>query len=303
MAFRIGKSIMLNFGDNLEPTFIIIGLALLLLIGPFLRGYMLVMTTPNFKLSKQHLVELLPFVMIFIASFFADKNDINNPTTVIIFGSIIIFIYLHFATYIFIAIKIVLRLKKQLNNSLQTKSQKAILDWLTFLVIGFVIIWVSYFLNIIEDAVPYIIGPIMYSIVIYFLSYKAYLLKITDIDGEVFKVNENAALFKEISDLVITNKMYLKADVSLTTLSKLLGVTTQKTSEIINQYAQKNFNDFINSYRIDVAKNLLNDSKNDNLTIASIAFDAGFSSLSSFNTAFKKFVGVTPSSFRKSVNQ
>jgi hypothetical protein len=39
MAFRIGKSVMMNFGDNLEPTFIFAGLALLLLIGPFLRLY------------------------------------------------------------------------------------------------------------------------------------------------------------------------------------------------------------------------------------------------------------------------
>ena len=78
MAFRIGKSIMLNFGNNLEPTFIFIGLALLLLIGPFFRWYMLVMTTPNFKLSKQYLVELVPFVFVFFASFFADKNLFNS---------------------------------------------------------------------------------------------------------------------------------------------------------------------------------------------------------------------------------
>ena len=113
------------------------------------------------------------------------------------------------------------------------------------------------------------------------------------------KINKNALLFQEITALVVANKMYLKSDISLTSLSKLIGVTNQKTSEIINQYAQQNFNDFINCYRVEVAQKLLVDSKNNKLTIASIAYDAGFSSLSSFNAAFKKFVGITPAVFRK----
>ncbi|MEM6542619.1 MAG: hypothetical protein AAF634_15795, partial [Bacteroidota bacterium] len=41
MAFRIGKSVLLNFGDNLEPIFIFLGLAFLLVIGPLLRWYVL----------------------------------------------------------------------------------------------------------------------------------------------------------------------------------------------------------------------------------------------------------------------
>ena len=301
MAFRIGKSIMLNFGNNLEPTFIFIGLALLLLIGPFFRWYMLVMTTPNFKLSKQYLVELVPFVFVFFASFFADKNlfNSNNKNAIIVFGSIIIFIYLHFAVYIFIAGKLVIRLKNKSKNTIQTKFQKAILNWLTFLVIGFVVIWMSYFLNIIEDAVPYIIGPIMYSIVIYFLSYKAYQLKATEIDGEVFKINKNALLFQEITALVVANKMYLKSDISLTSLSKLIGVTNQKTSEIINQYAQQNFNDFINQYRVDYFKRIALDLKNSHISMLGLAYDSGFNSKTGFYSAFKKATQITPSQYLK----
>ena len=44
---------------------------------------------------------------------------------------------------------------------------------------------------------------------------------------------------------------------------------------------------------------MLLDTKNEKYTISSIAFDIGFNSLSSFNTAFKKFEGTTPSLYRK----
>ena len=97
----------------------------------------------------------------------------------------------------------------------QTKSQKAIFDWLRLLIIGFVIIWISYFLNILDDEVPYIIGPIVYSLAVYFLSYKAFQLKTTEIDGEAFTVNDDTTLFNEISKLIVDNKLYLESDLSL----------------------------------------------------------------------------------------
>lgn len=301
MAFRIGKSVMLYFGNDLEPIFIFAGLAFLLAIGPLLRWYVLAMTRYNFKLPNYYLVELIPFVLLLISSFFITKNwfDKNNKQAIIVFGSVLIFIYLHFAFYIFISGRYVQKVKKASKELLQTKSQKAIFKWLQILIIGFIVIWISYFLNIIDDAVPYIVGPIVYSAVIYFLSYKAFKLKATDIDGDVFKVNDNALLFNQISKLVLREKLFLDADLSLSGLSKRVGVSTQKVSEAINQYAKRNFNDYINYYRIQEAKKMLLDESNINFTIASIAYDTGFSSLSSFNSAFKKFEQTTPSAFRK----
>ncbi len=171
--------------------------------------------------------------------------------------------------------------------------------WLRPLLIGFILIWVSYVLNLLDDAVPYVIGPLVYSVVVYFLSYKAFQLKATDLDGRVFKANTNKLLFTEISKLVVGDKLYLEPDLSLSKLSKLLGKSTQQISLVVNEYAKRNFNDYINYHRIQDSKKLLLDAENEKYTISSIAFDVGFSSLSSFNGAFKKFEGSTPSSFRK----
>ncbi|SHI41853.1 AraC family transcriptional regulator [Aquimarina spongiae] len=301
MAFRIGKSVLLHFGDDLEPIFIFIGLAFLLLIGPLLRWYVIAMTRPNFLLPKTYLLELIPFVLVFVSSFMVTNSwfDENNRTAVIVFGSVLISIYLHFAFYIIASAILIRQMKKKHQHTLLTKFQKSILQWLSLLIVGFVIIWISYVLNIIENTVPYIVGPIMYSLVIYFLSYKAFQLKTTDVDGNVFKENKDIQLFDQLSQFVVKEKRYLEPDFSLSILSKLIGKSTQKTSEIINQYGNQNFNDFINYYRVQDAKSLLKQDSSQLLKIASIAFDVGFSSLSSFNAAFKKFEGVTPSAYRK----
>lgn len=304
MSFRIGKSIMLNFGSELEPIFIFVGLAFLLLVGPLLKFYVRAMTMVDYKLPKYFYLELLPFGLVFLASFRVSKNwfESDSKQVLILFACVLIFIYLHFIVNILIAIRSFKRIQKEHRDELKTKAQKSILTWIKMLLIGSVFIWVSFVLNIIENTVPYIVGPLVYSIVIYFLSLKAFQLKITDVDGSVFKSNEGKQVFDQISELIVKEKLYLNPDISLPHLSKLIKKSTQKTSEVINQYAKKNFNDFINYYRIQEAKEKLLDGKSSNYTISSIAFDTGFNSLSSFNTAFKKFEGSTPSAFRKSAS-
>ena len=301
MAFRIGKSVMMNFGDDLEPVFIFAGLATMLFIGPLLRWYTLGMTRPIFKWSKKYVAELIPFFIVFISSLFITKEwfENNNNIAIILFSSTLIFIYLHFGFYIFLSWRIGQNAKKNYQKEIQTKSQRAIFDWLRLLIMGFVIIWISYALNVLDDEVPYIIGPIMYSLAIYFLSYKAFQLGVTEMDGEVFKENNNTLLFSEVSKLIIDDKLYIESDLSLSKLAKLIGQSTQKTSSVINQYAKRNFNDFINYYRIQEAKKLLSKTESEKFTISSIAYDTGFSSLSSFNSAFKKFESTTPSAYRQ----
>lgn len=300
MAFRIGKSVLLNFGEGLEPIFIFIGLTFLLLIGPLLRWYALAMTKPNFGLSKEYLWELTPFALIFCASLFVTRTWYENSEWVIIvFSSGLIFIYLHLAFYIGLAWREYQLALKKYPREQQTKSQKSIFLWLYLLLLGYILIWFTYVLNILDDAVPYVVGPLVYSVVIYFLSYKAYRLRAIEIDGAAFKENSNLQLFMELDELIKSDKLYLESDLSLTRLSEMLGKSTQQISLAVNEYSKRNFNDYINFFRIQESKVLLKDIQNNKYTISSIAFDVGFSSLSSFNGAFKKFEGTTPSSFRR----
>ena len=301
MAFRIGKSVMLNFGDDLEPVFIFVGLTFLTLIGPFYRWYVLGMSRPDFKVTKRHYLELFPFTIIFVSSLFVTREWYNyNRVAFILFASGLIFVYLHLLFYIIISWRSIWRVKNAIPEEKQTKNQKTIFIWLNYLTIGLLLIWMSYVLNILDDAVPYVTGPIVYSVVIYYLSFKAFQLKVLDLNGSTFRINDQDQVFDEISNLIEKDKLYLESDISLARLSKLIGQSPQQTSAIINQYARRNFNDFINFYRIQDAKKLLRSSDKDKFTISSIAFDMGFSSLSSFNSAFKKIEGTTPSAYKKS---
>ena len=299
MAFRIGKSVILYFGNNLELIFVLIGLSFLLLIGPLLRWYFKGMLMPSFKLAKYNALELLPFVLCYITSVFIPNATSTNRLMIVLFGSMLVGIYLHLIAYIIICWLYLKKTQKQYVSQPQLKSRKVIFKWLNLLVVGSIVIWVTYVLNVIENNMPYIIGPIMYSLVVYFLSIKAYQLKVTDIDGNAFKVNNDIRLFEEISNLITASKLYLEPNTSLSSLSKASGKSVQKISEVINQYANQNYNDFINHFRInDVKEKLVSDDVAKD-TISSIAFSVGFSSLSSFNSAFKKFEGITPSEYKK----
>jgi AraC-like DNA-binding protein len=107
------------------------------------------------------------------------------------------------------------------------------------------------------------------------------------------------AYFRRLVATLEADKLYLDKDLSLSRLAKRLGIPLHHLSQVINERTGSNFYDFINAQRIEEAKRLLLDPKMSNRSIASVAFDAGFNSLSAFNAAFKKFVKSTPSQFRK----
>ena len=81
-------------------------------------------------------------------------------------------------------------------------------------------------------------------------------------------------------------------------LSETIRVSPQVLSMVINQKSMKNFNGFVNSYRIKEATRLLEEPQYSNHTVAAIAYEVGFNSISSFNTAFKKQTGQTPQAYR-----
>jgi len=106
---------------------------------------------------------------------------------------------------------------------------------------------------------------------------------------------------KQLLALLRTEKPFLNPQVSLTDLSEKLSVSSKHLSQVINQSFNKSFFDFINTFRIQEVKQILKESKDDKLTVLEAMYQAGFNSKSSFNTAFKKETGQTPTQFRKMI--
>jgi AraC-like DNA-binding protein len=92
-------------------------------------------------------------------------------------------------------------------------------------------------------------------------------------------------------------KPYLNPSVTLFDISEQTRIPVRSLSDVINSSRNQNFYDFINSYRIKEAENYL--AKETGKTILEILYEVGFNTKSSFNQAFKKHSGMTPTQFKK----
>ncbi len=99
--------------------------------------------------------------------------------------------------------------------------------------------------------------------------------------------------------LMEEEKVFLDPDLTLKKLAQRLGIHYNHLSRIINEKHEESFNNFINRHRIDEAKRRLSDPAFREKNILEIMLETGFYSKSTFNTAFKKFTGQSPSEFRK----
>ncbi|WP_046759333.1 AraC family transcriptional regulator [Kordia jejudonensis] len=105
-------------------------------------------------------------------------------------------------------------------------------------------------------------------------------------------------------DNFIKNKSYLKNQITLNDVAKLINTNTKYLSKIINHYQQKNFNTYINDLRIEYLIDRLNTDKNfRKYTISAIAEEGGFSNALSFSRAFTKKTSLKPSYFLKELNK
>jgi AraC-like DNA-binding protein len=100
-----------------------------------------------------------------------------------------------------------------------------------------------------------------------------------------------------VEQLILGESLYKSPELTLSILAKKLHTNPSFLSKVINNGFGINFNDFINRYRVQEVKHLLADPENANITIMSLAYDAGFNSKATFNRAFKKFTGKNPRDF------
>jgi YesN/AraC family two-component response regulator len=110
------------------------------------------------------------------------------------------------------------------------------------------------------------------------------------------KVDE---VLKNLLVLLEEERIYRDEELTLMMLAERLQLHPQVLSQIINEKLGKNFNDLINSFRIEEVKTRLKAPGESGRSVLEIAFDCGFSSKTSFNRTFKKFTGMTPSNFRR----
>ncbi len=106
---------------------------------------------------------------------------------------------------------------------------------------------------------------------------------------------------EKIREELEVNELFLDSKLTLGSLAKKISISPHQLSYIINNEWKMNFNEFVNSYRINKAQTLLKNIEYQSATIFAIGIDSGFNSESSFYTAFKKATGHSPKRYRETL--
>lgn len=103
----------------------------------------------------------------------------------------------------------------------------------------------------------------------------------------------------EVESLMKRPEVFTNPSLRLEDLSRRLRVPSYLITQVINLGLGQNFSDLVNKARVEYVKELMLDPEYGSETIMNLAYKAGFNSKSTFNVAFKKFEGMTPSAYRR----
>jgi AraC-like DNA-binding protein len=102
-----------------------------------------------------------------------------------------------------------------------------------------------------------------------------------------------------LEQLMQGDEVFLDPELSLRSLADRMNLTPNRLSWVINEVMGKNFNEYVNGYRLETFKQKALDPANKNFTLLGLAYESGFNSKSVFNQFFKKATGVTPRAWVK----
>jgi len=284
-------------------------------------------TSPDKVLRKREYLHFIPFLIFFIctASFVVKPNQLlfNPDIFPVVFKT-------GLQIFIKLAIPVQLvgywllsyyKLARHQKNILLIISNTAPVDlsWLRYLLFGILfMILISMIDKFSENQFLRMYSPVGYLagtlILVYFLlsQKEIYPYETPELDSINTIINteqkskpvkqrfseETLALLKsKVTHLMESNRLFLDNELSLPELSKELNVSPHDLSYLLNEGFGLNFFQFVNSYRISEAKRLMLSDKYRHLNILGIAYSAGFNSKTTFNTAFKKETGLSPSQF------
>lgn len=121
-----------------------------------------------------------------------------------------------------------------------------------------------------------------------------------EVEPEVVSETIDEKLQNKIEQFFQDDKLYREEGLTIAKLAEKMNEKEYIIRKVINQQMNyKNFNDFLNQYRIKDACQILSDPDQAKKTILEISYEVGFNSLAPFNRAFKTITEKTPTEFRK----
>jgi AraC-like DNA-binding protein len=114
----------------------------------------------------------------------------------------------------------------------------------------------------------------------------------------LFTSSELKIRAEQLDDFMKKQQPWLEPELTLSSLATQIKLNTSQLSYLINNGFDRNFNDYVNQYRVDAVKQKMKTAEFQHLSLLGIAFESGFNSKATFNRAFKKLTGLAPSEWR-----
>jgi len=300
------------------------------LFGVLLYLYVSALTDVKWEFKKKDLLHFIPFILqisIMMRFFLLNSNAkieileklilSNNPVFTTDFYITGFLQNIHMLIYTLLTLKMLASYSSKINRA-DISIEKINVKWILNLTTGFLIfiaLNIFHLLSLLAFGYKYmteIDATIMISsaVMIYLIGYLA--LKQPEIITGISRLKNGAKYLRsgltdkladvyhrKLIDAMIVDKVFTKNDLSLNDLSNKLGIPSHHLSQVLNEKIKLNYFNFVNYYRVEEAKGLLLDPEYELYTILTIAHDVGFNNKASFNSAFKKFAGKTPSEYRK----
>ena len=165
--------------------------------------------------------------------------------------------------------------------------------------------WLTYGTLLILPVEFFVFNIVIFKKVKFELNITDYFLINTEQLGTYKKTNLSQIpvdqTISSLQNLMQVQKIYKNnADLNLSQLAEMLQIKPHQLTELMNQVMGTSFSNFLSKHKVDESKRLLAD--NPELRIIDVAYESGFQSKSTFNTAFKQFVGISPSQYAKKID-
>lgn len=293
------------------------GLFFGLLYGPLIYMYARALVEPKARFAVRQILHFLPSLLVLLALGIS-KFDM---LTYMVYATFLAFT--HLTLYIVFSYKVIRAFKRGVNQAL-SKTEEADLSWLYQLLFSMILLFsivgleslVQVYLSAFWDNVSIflvLLSVIGFVNILFFkgtrfsTAFKGLSEEskevISNVNkkylGSVIAEEQAVAWLRDLDSAMRENQYYLKEEITINELADAMGMTPRILSQLINQFLNKNYYDFINAYRVDHAVELL--SNDSDMRINEVMYASGFSSKSTFNQVFKNKIGKTPTEYRASL--
>jgi AraC-like DNA-binding protein len=308
------------FDETFLPYFLAIAQ---LAKGPTLLLYVAALTQDSYKFTRRDLLHFIPLIIVslWILIFQIDSSDLRfksieeGTAEHRIYNMVWHFIKVIPLFYAIAAVNKVRLYRIGLKNQYSTFSFTEP-SWLNMLSVGFLLTWsFAILVHIIANTVAldlplvadwfgitenYVIFILINALFINSLVHTHQLLTTkpeSPKDKNDEKLTDSA--IEKVQMGMVTQKLFLKQNLNIDEFSKRINLPVKEVSAVINKHYGTNFFEFMNSYRVEEAKRLLNDPEHSDMTVMDVLLQAGFNSKSAFHRFFNRLVGMSPTEYKK----